>query len=187
MNARGAENAAWRVWKRSILIAIAVACLADIALGVFLWQGAREGPTDMRAQVERLRGQEKLLQADVQRGTKIRASLPQVGKDCDAFYRDKFLNPATAYSEVEDDLQTIAHKSNLKTADLSFKQKPLKDRSVTEVAIAETVEGEYPALVQFINGLEVSKNLYLLDSLSLASGTTGGIKLKLELRTYFRS
>jgi Tfp pilus assembly protein PilO len=187
MNAKANASGSWRLWKRSILIAVAVLCLADIALGVFVWQGSREGPAEMKAQAERLRSQAKLLEADVQRGEKIRASLPQVGKDCYCFYHYKFLEPATAYSAVESDLQAIAQKSNLKTTDLTFRQKPLKDHGVTEVSITGTVEGEYPALVQFINGLEVSKNLYLLDTLSLASATTGGIRLKVDLRTFFRS
>jgi hypothetical protein len=88
---------------------------------------------------------------------------------------------------VESDLEAIARKANLRTTDLKFKQKDLKDHGVTEVSIDGTVEGEYPALVQFINGLERSKNMYLLDTLSLASVSTGGIRLKMDLRTYFRS
>lgn len=187
MNAQANSNASWQLWKRSVLIAIAALCTVDIALGVFLWQGSRVGPGELRVQAEGLRSQAKLLGADVERGEKIRASLPQVGKDCDAFYHSAFLNPATAYSDVESDLETIAHKSNLKTTDITFKQKPLQDHGVTELAISGTIEGEYPALVQFINGLEKSKNLYLLDGLSLASASTGGIRLRLELRTYFRS
>jgi hypothetical protein len=49
------------------------------------------------------------------------------------------------------------------------------------------MQGAYPSLVSFINGLERSKSFYLLDSLSLDSSTDGLLKLNLELRTYFRS
>jgi hypothetical protein len=51
-----------------------------------------------------------------------------------------------------------------------------------------TVEGDYPALIQFIHALERSKNFYLLDNLTLASGgSTAGVKLNLDLRTFFRT
>jgi hypothetical protein len=41
--------------------------------------------------------------------------------------------------------------------------------------------------VRFINGLERSKNFYVLDGLSLAAGSGGNLRLNLRLRTYFRT
>jgi hypothetical protein len=55
------------------------------------------------------------------------------------------------------------------------------------VEINAVVEGDYSALVKFINGLERSKNLYLIDSLALTAGHEGGARLSLVMRTYFRS
>lgn len=49
------------------------------------------------------------------------------------------------------------------------------------------LDAEYPAIIQFINGLERSKNFYLLDSLRLTSASTGGIRLDLDLHTFFRT
>ena len=46
-------------------------------------------PSTLRAQRDLLATQAKLLKADVKRGEQIRASLPQVGKDCDAFYESR--------------------------------------------------------------------------------------------------
>ncbi len=49
------------------------------------------------------------------------------------------------------------------------------------------MDADYPAVIQFINGLERSKYFYLLDDLQLASATTGGIRLQIGLHTYFRT
>jgi hypothetical protein len=49
------------------------------------------------------------------------------------------------------------------------------------------VNGDYPSVVRFINGLERSNNFYVLDGLQLAESTAGNVKLNLRLRTYFRS
>jgi len=88
----------WDTWKKIILGALGLLLLADLALVFVLWQVSREGVESMRAQRSRLDTQAKLLKADVARGDKIRASLPAVGKNCDTFYHDAFLDASTGYS-----------------------------------------------------------------------------------------
>jgi hypothetical protein len=76
----------------------------------------------------------------------------------------------------------------LRSSGIAFHEKEVKGRGVVEVDISDTVEGDYPAIIQFINGLERSKYFYLLSDLKLGSASTGGgIRLNLELRTYFRT
>lgn len=179
-------NGNWRSWKKWTGIALAGLLAVDLALLSFLWQASREGPQAMRARRDRLAVQAKLLRADVDRGEKVRASLPQAGKDCDTFYHQAFLDASTGYSQIEADLGAIASKAGVRTSGFSFKQKEIKDRGVTEIGISTNVEADYPAVIQFINGLERSKNFYLLDGLQLASATAGGIRLELELHSYFR-
>jgi|HubBroStandDraft_4_1064222.scaffolds.fasta_scaffold158987_2 Tfp pilus assembly protein PilO len=175
-------------WRKYVAVVVSLLFVADFALAFFIWQGGREGPETKRRQRDRLELQAKLLKADVERGEKIKASLPQVGKDCDGFYKENFLPAPTGYSAVLAELTDITHKAGLKTSGVTFQQKELKGHGVTQVAMKTTVEGDYPALIQFIHALERSKNFYLLDNLTLASGgSTAGIKLNLDLRTFFRT
>jgi Tfp pilus assembly protein PilO len=174
----------WKVW---IGLGLVLLLAVDIGLGVFLWKAAREGPQAMHQQRDRLALHAKLLKADVARGESIRTSLPQVGKDCDNFYHDQFLPASTGYSSVVSDLGAIAQKSAVRTSGVSFAQKEVKGRGVEEITIKATVQGGYLGLIQFVNGLERSKNFYLLDDLHLDSSNTGEIRLNLELRTYFRT
>lgn len=178
---------AWQPWKMWTSAALGVLLLADLSLAVFLWRGSRQDPTAMRSERDRLALQAKLLRADVERGDKIRSSLPNAGKDCDTFYRQSFLDSATGYSQIESDLSAIATQSGVKTSGLSFKQKEIKERGVTEIQINTSVDADYSALIRFVNGIERSKKFYLLDSLKLGTGALGGIKLDLELHTYFRT
>jgi len=180
-------KAKWHSWKMWTGAALAVLLLADAGLGVYLWELNREGPEEMRAERDRLAADAKLLKADVARGEKIRASLPQVKKDCDSFYSGSFLDRITGYSDIETDLDSIATKAGVKTTGFSFKQKDLKDRGVTEIAISTSVNADYPAVIEFINGLERSKYFYLLDDLQLSSATSGTILLQIGLHTYFRT
>jgi Tfp pilus assembly protein PilO len=175
-------------WRKYVTGIVALLFLADFALAFFVWQGGREGPETKRRQRDHLALQAKLLKADVERGEIIKASLPQVGKDCDGFYKADFLPASAGYSAILAELTEITHKAGLKTGGVSFQQKELKGHGVTEIAMKTTVEGDYPALIQFIHALERSKNFYLLDNLTLASGgSTAGVKLNLDLRTFFRT
>jgi Tfp pilus assembly protein PilO len=181
------SNRGWQTWKTWISIALAVPLVLDLGLAVYLLQAGRQNPQAMRTERDQLARQAKLLRADVLRGQRIRASLPQAAADRDAFYKDSFLGAATGYSRIDSDLGEIASKAGVKTSGFSFKEKPIKDRGVTEISISTSLDADYPAVIQFINGLERSKNFYLLDHLQLASGSTGGLRLEIELHTYFRT
>lgn len=179
-------NSSWQAWKSFIGAALGVLLIADAAVGGFLYWQAKQTPAQASAQVQALKIQAKKLQADVQRGERIRASLTPAGEACDKFYQSAFLDSATGYSAIEADLSSMAAKAGLQAQSVAFKPKDLEGRGVTEVAISEDIEGDYPAILQFINGLEVSPNFYLLRDLTLDSAKEGGIRLKLELATYFR-
>jgi Tfp pilus assembly protein PilO len=174
----------WKKWTGIVLMALLA---MDAALGASLYQLSREDPLKMSAERDRLATEAKLLKADVERGQMIRNSLPQVGQDCDTFYRRTFLASAIGYSAVQSDLNSIAASAGLRTTGITFKQKQIQDRGVTEISMSTSVEGNYAAVVKFINALERSKNFYLLNDLHLGSATAGGIKLDLVLRTYFRT
>ena len=177
----------WQSWKKWTGVALGLLLLADGALAGYLWQLNQQAPEEIRAERNRLATQARLLKADVARGQKIRASLPQVKKSCDEFYEQSFLDRITGYSDIETDLDSIAMKAGVRTSGFSFKQQEVKDRGVTQVSIETSVDADYPAVIQFINGLERSKYFYLLDNLELASATTGGIRLQIGLHTFFRT
>lgn len=181
-------NAAWKTWKIWIIAGLVALFVADLTVGYMLWQSSRQGVESMRAQRDRLALESKLLKADVERGQKIRESLSGVGKEYDAFYHTTFLGSTDGYSAIDEDLGSIANKANLRSSGIAFHEKEVKGRGVVEVDISDTVEGDYSAIIQFINGLERSKYFYLLSDLKLGSASTGGgIRLNLELRTYFRT
>jgi microsomal dipeptidase-like Zn-dependent dipeptidase len=180
-------NMSWQKWKDATRILLGALITADLLLAAFLWQAARQGPEAMRVQRDRLAAQEILLRADVQRARKIRASLPQVGKDCDAFYHESFLDAASGYSSIQTDINALAAKAGVRTSGLTFTQKDIAGRGVTEISIQTGVSADYPALIRFINNLERSRNFYLLDDLQLGSATAGEIRLQLTLHTYFRT
>ncbi|HEY6467337.1 MAG TPA: hypothetical protein VIY69_15165 [Candidatus Acidoferrales bacterium] len=174
-------------WKIGAAASISVIVLADIVLAFVLWQMGREGTAQMVMRRNQLAHTAQQLDADVERGQKIKASLPQVGKDCDEFYKDSFIDSRTVYSTVDSDISALSMKSGVKTTGRTFKATAVANRGVSELDISMSVEGDYPSLLKFVNGIERSKNFYFLTQLQLAAGSANGIRLQLDLHTYFRT
>ncbi|HEY4839505.1 MAG TPA: GspMb/PilO family protein [Candidatus Acidoferrales bacterium] len=172
--------------KNAIRIIIGLILLADIALIGVNWKLSSEqgNPAD---ELRALRIRRDLMTADIRRAEAIRASLPAVQTET-AGFMEKDLRPTGAWSStITDDLGALAKESGLLLTTSHFREKSIDKRGVDEITISVTMQGAYPSLVSFINALERSKNFYLLDSLTLDTGSEGTLKLNLELRTYFRS
>ncbi|HUO35568.1 MAG TPA: GspMb/PilO family protein [Candidatus Acidoferrum sp.] len=181
-------NKSWHVTKVAVRILLGLIFIADVALGGFLYWQSQQTSVRAYSQVATLRMQAKKLHADVERGDRIRQSLTPAGEACEKFYNATFLDSATGYSAIQADLSSIASKAGVHASSVSFKPKEFLQQGVTEISISEDIEGDYPSVLQFINGLEISDNFYLLRGLTLDSTSSGGasLKLQLDLATYFR-
>jgi Tfp pilus assembly protein PilO len=169
-----------------IQVLLATIVLADLVLVGINWN-LTASPRAPRTELKVLERQHALLAADVARAQKIRENLPAIQKESDGFFHDQFRPIGTGYSALEDDLGVLARTSGLRTEGLSFRQQQADKGGVTEVQIGATVDGDYASVVRFIDSLERSQSFYILDSLSLAPGSAGELKLNLQLRTFFRT
>jgi Tfp pilus assembly protein PilO len=183
-------RSSFRLQKRLIAAAVGLLIAADIALAVYSWQlgsSPHSQERDLTAQTRQL----KILQADVERAKGIQSRMPTIQADCDRFEHALF--PAsTGYSSVTSDLDEIARKAGAQMLDLSFKQAEVSDRGLTAVDVTSIISGNYASIVHFVNGLQRSRNVYILDSLSLGGdtqnfGSVSRIKVTLHLQTYFRT
>lgn len=170
-----------------VLAGLAALVVVDLGLVVLLWQLRQTDPVDLMRQRTLLETKAKLLKADVARGELIRKEMPKVGEQAGEFYEQQLPQAKGGYSSLVADLGEIASKAGLRTSSTSFQDHELKERGVTEIQIQETVEGDYASVMKYIQGLERSKNFYLLSDLGLDSSETGILHLKLVLKTYFRT
>jgi Tfp pilus assembly protein PilO len=176
--------------KQVILGGLIVLLLADVALAAYSWQLASAPQTSQAQRLQEAR-QLKLLQADIDRAQKIRMDIPNIQKDCEQFEHSLF--PASAgYSSVTSELGEIARKSGVRLEDMTSKQVEIESRKMTEVTMDATVGGDYKKVIEFLNGVQRSKNVYSIDALTLASENAsqnpgGPIKVAVHLRTYFRT
>ena len=176
--------------KYTILGGLTLLIFADVALGAYSWRLSSAPPISQAQRAQEVR-QLQLLQAEIDRGREIRTDIPNIQKDCVLFENSLF--PASSgYSSVNSELDEIARKSGIRLDAVTSKQVEIDSRKMTEVAMEATVSGDYKKIIQFLNGVQRSKNVYAIDSLTLASDTAnqspaGFIKVAVHLRTYFRT
>ena len=178
-----------KLQKRLVIGALALLVLADVGLTGYSWKLSSAPHTPQQELV--LQNQQlEVLRADIKRGESIRQLTPAIQRDCDRF-EQSLLPVSNGYSSVSAELDGIAKKAGAQIEGRGFKQKEIPKRGLQEVSIDLTVNGEYTAVVRFLNGLQRSKNLYEVDGLALASdalnqGANGPIKVRVNMKTYFR-
>lgn len=174
--------------KRLILAGLGIVLLADVILGVASYRLASDNQAAQKQSLTEARNRKKILESAVQRATNIRASLPEVQKQCDAF-EGSFRPSSRGYSGILADIGQIASKAGLTTEGVTFHQEELASRGMVKVDVNAVVAGDYASVVRFINGLQRSETFYILDDLSVASATEtrDALKVNLHLKTYFRA
>lgn len=111
-------------------------------------------------------------QADSQR---FRASLP-ARKD---------------FPALIDDFSELAQETGVKVGSISYQPKELSDQALLEYQLQFSITGDYGATKRFLQELEDSSRLIVLESITAAASTTDGnvaqVTLNLRMMTYFRS
>ncbi len=174
-------------WKLAVKIALGCVLALDGVLIAFNVQAARQAPQAQAQERDSLAQKENLMAADGAKGQAIERHLPNVGDECDSFYQHNLLPESAGYSTVVADLGKMGKDAGVETSGVAFRETQIKARGLSEVQITAAVQGDYQSLIRLIDNLEHSPHFYVLDGLTLASETSGSIKLHVSLRTYFRT
>ena len=181
----------FKLQKRVILAGLLLLLLADAALAIYSFRmmDLRQNPQALLATQSR---QVALVKADVRRASEIQRKIPSYLKGLDDF--EGSLTPAPkGYSAVSEELADLAKKNHINIDDEKFHQKDISGRNLLELEIETSVGGDYGGIVRFLNALQRSKSVYIVDSLQVESQaqqtgqtTPGALRVNLHLRTYFR-
>jgi Tfp pilus assembly protein PilO len=175
--------------KRMIVAGLAVLLAADVALTYFnskLSSPGNERQETLTSANRRL----ALVKADVERANKIRGTIPEILKKFDQF-ESTLLPGSKGYSVIAQELDEYARDTRLTVENVQLHPKDVSGRDLTELDMDASVSGDYNGIVNFLNRLQRSKNVYIVDSLAVDTeaagrGSPGALKVLLHLRTYFR-
>lgn len=179
----------FRVKKQIIIAALAALLLADSA---FLYFNSRlSNPGQNRQQLIATRTRQlALVKADVKRASEIREKIPQVLKEFDQF-ENTLLPASKGYSVISQEMDAYARDTHLTVEDVKYHEKEVSGRNLSEVILDAEVSGDYNGIVSFLNHLQRSKNVYIVDSLAVDTATwgqaaAGTLRVNLHLRTFYR-
>lgn len=175
--------------KRLIIGALAVLFLADAGLMYFnakLTSPENDHRLALAAQTRQL----ALVKADVERAAKIRQTIPDILKKFDDF-EGTLLPASKGYSVLSQEMDEYVRETHVIVDDVQIHQKDVAGRDLTELHMEAGVTGDYNGIVEFLNHLQRSKNVYIVDSLAVESGdashgAVGVLRVALHMRTYFR-
>jgi len=175
--------------KNMITGTVTLLILADVAMAVYSAQKSNAPRTPVQ-ELSAQNTQLKLLRKDVGGARAIKEKMPETKADCDRF-ENSMPASGTGYSAITSELTELGQKAGLQIAGLNFRQKEVAGRGLTEVVIDATVNGNYKSVVRYLNGLQRSPNVYIVDTLGLASeapgqGAPGALRVVLHLRSYFK-
>jgi vancomycin permeability regulator SanA len=180
-----------RLQRRLIIGALAILVLADVALLIITarMSDARQNPDASVAVQSR---QVALVRSDVKRASEIQKKIPTYLNRLDDF--ESSLAPAAnGYSSVSQELGDVARKNRLLIDDQKFHQEEVPGRNLTELEIETSVTGDYAGIVRFLNSLQRSKNVYIVNSLQVETqnstqgqNLSGTLRVNLKMRTCFR-
>jgi hypothetical protein len=173
--------------KRAILGGLLLLIVADVAMGFYSWH-ISASPSASPQRLAEETGKLKLLRADIDYAEKIATNFPKTVKDCDKFEHD--LPPAaSASSTFSAELGDISKKAGVQIQGITFKDKELLGRNITQRDMDASISGDYTNVVKFLNGLQRSPNFYVVDSLELGteSSTPNLIRVGVRMRTFFRT
>jgi type IV pilus assembly protein PilO len=176
--------------KTVIFGTLAILVVGDIAMATYSIRMA-SSTVSPQQEIAKQTALLKLLAADVKRAHEIQEAMPTTKADCERF--ENSLPPAgSGYSVISAEMEDVGRKAGLQIASLSFHPKELGSNGITEVVLDASVSGNYKSVVEFLNGLQRSKNHYIVDDLSLANdraqgGSSSDVRVDLHLRSYFKA
>jgi len=176
--------------KRLLIIAgLAILLIADATFAYFNHKMSlyRENPQQVLATRNLQLG---IIKADVDRAAKIRENIPKVVKAFEEI--ETGLPPASkGYSIITQELDGYARDSHIVKENTNFHEKEISGRDLSEVTVEASITGDYNGIVHFLNHMQRSKNVYIVDGLDVDSqnasqAPAGTLRVGLHVRTYFR-
>jgi hypothetical protein len=175
--------------RKQLRIAMAVLVVLDVAL-IALIMSPSIRPSSARQQWTALEAELAQKRTQTIPALDMDKKLAEAREQIAQFYSRDF---AGRYSEISLALSKAADESHVEVANIKYDNKanegkqPPAGGKLTQVALSLDLAGNYENEIRFINSLERSKLLLVIDSINLAESQGGGVRLSLKLETYLRT
>ena len=183
----------FRIWPPNepaavIQLGVVLLLVANLVALYFMLWPIGGSPEQLRAQVTDVRAQIRQKQGGLER-TKALASKIESGRsDADDFMDDYFVPSRAAYSTVLTELTKDAADSNIKSKESAWAKQPIDGSdTLSMMKISANYECTYQDLIRFINLLDKSDSLLIIEALNATPQQGSNIlNVVLKLDTFVR-
>jgi type IV pilus assembly protein PilO len=159
-----------------------------IGAGLVMWPigGSAE---DLERQRVNLNKQVRDQRALLERSRQHVAAVELGRNEGERFLGQYFLQPRTAYSILLNELLTAASQSKIKPRENSYTLEPIEGTDdLSMMVISATFEGSYNDLLHFVNAIDRSPRLLIIESMNAAPQQNGGtLSVAMRMNTFVRA
>jgi hypothetical protein len=169
-------------------LGLSVLIAANLVAGYFVIRPIGGSVQDLTQQATEMRAQIRLEQGILNR-TRLLAQKIESGRtEGDQFMGRYFLARRAAYSNIMAELSDVASQARITPKDSAFNIEPVEGSDTLEMMqISANFEGAYPDLIRFVNLLDKSDRLLVIESLNATPQQTGGkLNITLKLDTFVK-
>ena len=159
-----------------IRLVVGVLVAANVAAAVALWRPWSASPEQMEQQLAALRHQIRQREASLERLKTIVGKVEKARSQGDEFIDRYFIPRRAASSIIIAELRETASRAGVKQAEHTFAFEPIEGAEELEMmTISGNYEGSYQNLVHFVNLLDRSQRLVIVDTLTAVPQRTAGV------------
>lgn len=181
------RNFSWNVWPPNnvgalLRLGVGLLLAADLIAGYFVLRPIGGSPEELQQQATEMRAQIRQQQGSLDRMRSL-AGKVEIGRgEGDKFMSKYFLQRRTAYSVLLSDLEQVANQAKVTQKETAYVIEPVEGSDTLEMMqIAANYEGTYADLIHFVNMVDKSNRLLIIESLN-ATPQQGGAKLNVMLK-----
>lgn len=181
------RNFSWNVWPPNnvgalLRLGVGLLLAANLVAGYFVLRPIGGSPEELQQQATEMRSQIRQQQSALDR-TRSLAGKVEIGRgEGDKFMSKYFLYRRNAYSVLLSDLEQLANQAKLTQKETANVIEPVEGSdTLAMMQIAANYEGTYADLIHFVNMVDKSNHLLIIESLN-ATPQQGGAKLNLMLK-----
>jgi len=159
----------------------------NLVAAYFMVRPPGGSPEELQAEVRDTTAKLHQQRAVLERTKLLVGKIESGRQQGDQFLAKYFLPSGIAYSTVYADLIDLAKDAQLKTKEGTFNVEEIDGSdTLSTMTITQSLEGAYPQLIHFINALDKSPRLLVVESLQATPQASGGLAVQMKLQTYVR-
>jgi type IV pilus assembly protein PilO len=159
----------------------------NLVAAYFMMRPPGGSPEELQAEVRDTTAKLHQQRAVLERTKVLVGKIESGRQQGDQFLSKYFLPSGIAYSTVFADLIDLAKDAQMKTKESTYNVEEIDGSdTLSTMTITQSLEGTYPQLIHFINALDKSPRLLVVESLQATPQASGGLAVQMKLQTYVR-